>query len=133
MKRTQQDLRLLPTSFKKVALGIMLVTTLFVVLSMTKTLLIDKEIVKDIAKSGFLVALLLLVMTRNKIEDELTLRIRLKAFSATFLYGVVIVILEPFINFLFGGSFLSDKGAAELLISMFFFYFIMVFLMKKNR
>jgi hypothetical protein len=75
----------------------------------------------------------LLALTRNKIEDELTLRIRLKAFAASFIYGVVIVIIEPLINLLFDGSFLSDKGVIELLISMFFFYFIMMFIMKKNR
>lgn len=133
MNKIQQDLKLLPTNFKKVAFGIMLISALLVVLSISKLLPIDKEIIKTVAKSGFLISLLLLVITRNKIEDELTLRIRLKAFAASFIYGVVIVIVEPFINLLFGDSFLSDKGVTELLISMFFFYFIMMFLMKKNR
>jgi|LGOV01.1.fsa_nt_gb hypothetical protein len=133
MNKIQQDLRLLPRHFKKVAFGIMLLSALLVVLSILQVLTIDKEIVKTIAKSGFLISLLLFVITRNKIEDELTLRIRLKAFAASFIYGVGIVIVEPFINLLFGDSFLSDKGVTELLISMFFFYFIMVFLMKRNR
>jgi|TARA_B110000259_G_scaffold96630_1_gene111728 hypothetical protein len=133
MNKIQQDLRLLPGHFKKVAFGIMLLSALLVVLYILKVLTIDKEIVETIAKSGFLISLLLLVITRNKIEDELTLRIRLKAFTASFIYGVVIVIVEPFINLLFGDSFLSDKGVTELLINMFFFYFIMMFLMKKNR
>jgi len=133
MNKIQQDLRLLPGHFKKVAFGIMLLSALLVVLYILKVLTIDKEIVETIAKSGFLISLLLLVITRNKIEDELTLRIRLKAFTASFIYGVVIVIVEPFLNLLFGDSFLSDKGVTELLINMFFFYFIMMFLMKKNR
>jgi|TARA_B110000093_G_C12862693_1_gene364163 hypothetical protein len=133
MNKIQQDLRLLPGHFKKVAFGIMLLSALLVVLYILKVLTIDKEIVETTAKSGFLISLLLLVITRNKIEDELTLRIRLKAFTASFIYGVVIVIVEPFINLLFGDSFLSDKGVTELLINMFFFYFIMMFLMKKNR
>ncbi|NVN96485.1 MAG: hypothetical protein HXX18_14510 [Bacteroidetes bacterium] len=133
MNKIQQDLRLLPRNFKKVAFGIMLISGLLVVLYILKVLTIDKEIVKTIAKSGFLISLLLLVITRNKIEDELTLRIKLKALSASFIYGVVIVILEPFINLLFDGSFLQDKGVTELLISMFFFYFLMIFIMKKNR
>ena len=133
MNKIQQDLRLLPGHFKKVAFGIMLLSALLVVLYILKVLTIDKEIVETTAKSGFLISLLLLVVTRNKIEDELTLRIRLKAFTASFIYGVVIVIVEPFINLLFGDSFLSDKGVTELLINMFFFYFVMMFLMKKNR
>lgn len=106
---------------------------LLVVLSTLKVLTIDKEIVKTIVKSVFLISLLLLVITRNKIEDELTLKIRLKAFAFSFIYGVIIVIIEPFIYLLLGDSFLSDKGVTELLISMFFCYFIMMFLMKKNR
>lgn len=133
MNKIQQDLRLLPGYFKKVAFGIMLFSALLVVLSTLKVLTIDKEIVKTIVKSVFLISLLLLVITRNKIEDELTLKIRLKAFAFSFIYGVIIVIIEPFIYLLFGDSFLSDKGVTELLISMFFCYFIMMFLMKKNR
>ena len=133
MNKTQQDLRLLPRTFKKVAFGIMSVSALLVVFSIFKVLPIDKEVVKTIAKSGFLISLLLLVISRNKIEDELTLRIRLQAFAASFIYGVVIIIVEPFISMLLGDSFLSDRGVTELLISMFFFYFLMMFLMKKNR
>lgn len=133
MNKIQQDLHLLPRYFKKVAFGIMLFSALLVVLTILKVLPIDKEIIKTIAKSGFLISLLLLVITRNKIEDELTLRIRLKAFAVSFIYGVVSVILEPFKNLLFGDSFLSDKGVTELLISMIFFYFLMMFKMKKNR
>ena len=133
MNKIQQDLNLLPINFKKVAFGIMLISALLVVLSILKSLPIDKEIIKTVAKSGFLISLLLLVITRNKIEDELTLRIRLKAFAASFIFGVVMVIIEPFINLLFDGNLLSDKGVTELLISMFLFYFIMVFIMKKNR
>jgi hypothetical protein len=133
MNKIQQDLRLLPLNFRKVAYGLILLSGLLVILSISKTLTIDQEIVKTISKSTFLISLLLLALTRNKIEDELTLRIRLKAFAASFIYGVVIVIIEPLINLLFDGSFLSDKGVIELLISMFFFYFIMMFIMKKNR
>ena len=135
MNKAQQDIQLLPLHFKKVALGIMLVSILILVASVlfSVSIKIDKDIVKTISKSGFLISLLLFAITRSKIEDELTLRIRLKAFTVSFIYGVVIVIIEPFINLLFGDSFLSNKGVTELLISMFFFYFLMIYLMKKNR
>lgn len=133
MNTAQQDLRLLPRKFRKVAFGIMSLTVLLAVLSILKVLTIDKEIIQTIAKSGFLVSLLLLAITRNKIEDELTLRIRLQAFTASFIYGVVIVVVEPLIRFLLGNSLLSAMGVTALLISMFLFYFLMMFLMKKNR
>ncbi|MDD2634494.1 MAG: hypothetical protein PHW82_03245 [Bacteroidales bacterium] len=133
MNKTQKDLKLLPPIFKKIAYGIMFLIILFVILSITKILAIDKQIAKTISMSFFLIALLLLAMTRSKIEDELTLRIRLKAFGASFLYGVVFVIITPFVNLFFDGSFLLDIGVEQLLISMFLFYFMMMFLMKRSR
>lgn len=133
MKKIQQDLSLLPEMFKKVAFGIMVLSGLLVLLSILKVIAIDKEIIASIAQSVFLISLLMLVITRDKIEDELTMRIRLKAFAASFIYGVTIVIVEPLIHFLFGDSFLTGKGAIELLISMFLFYFIIKYIMKKSR
>ena len=133
MNKIQQDLPLLPRTFKKVAFGILFLTVSLIVLSKLDLLTFEKEIVKAITKTGLLISLLLFVLTRNKIEDELTLRIRLKAFTSAFIYGVLIVIIKPFINFLFGDSFLSDIDVYELLLSMFFFYFFTIFLMKKNR
>jgi len=133
MNKIQKDLWLLPANFKKIAFGIMLLSVLFVILAISKVLTIDREIVKTISESTILISLLLLALTKNKIEDEMTLRIRLKAFAASFIYGAVIVVVEPFLNLLFGDRFLFEKNTVELLISMFLFYFIMMFLMKKSR
>ncbi|MDD4216802.1 MAG: hypothetical protein PHZ24_05655 [Bacteroidales bacterium] len=132
MDKTQKDFNLLPPIFKKIAFGIILIVILFVILNVTKVLRIDKQIAKTITMSFFLIALLLLAITKNKIEDELTLRIRLKAFAASFLYGVAFVIVKPFVNLLFDGTFLLDMGVEQLLLSMFFFYFIMMFIMKRS-
>jgi len=133
MNKTQKDLNLLPPVFKKIAYGIVFLTILFAILSITKVLTIDKQIAKTISMSFFLIALLLLAITQSKMEDELTLRIRLKAFAASFIYGVAFVIITPFINLLFDGSFLLDMGVEQLLISMFLFYFMMMFIMKRSR
>jgi hypothetical protein len=133
MTKNQQDLRLLSKPYKKVALGILLFSTLILILSISKTLPIDKDIAKIISKTGLLVSLLLFALTKNKIEDELTSRIRLKAFAGTFIFGVVLVIVQPFVNLLFQNRFLSEKGASEILISMFIFYFIIFYYTLKNR
>lgn len=133
MTKNQKDLRLLPIPFKKVAIGIMLFSVLIVVLSISKILPIDKDIVKVISKTGILVSLLLLALTKNKIEDELTSRIRLKAFASSFIFGVGYVIVESFVSLLFKDGFLSDKGATEILITMFLFYFMIFYSMLKKR
>ena len=133
MNEIQKDIRLLPTYFKKIAWGIMLLTVLFAVLSLSKIINIDKKIIRLIIESSLLISLLLLALTRSKIEDELTLRIRLKAFTASFVYGVLFVIIGPFINLLFGDKSLMTGNVFALLVSMFTFYFIMMFIMKRNR
>ncbi len=133
MKTNQTDLKLLPGIFKKIAFGLMILSVIFLILNITKTLSFEKEAVKTITKSGFLVSLLLLAVTKNKIEDERTLKIRLKAFTASLIYGVILVVVDPIINFIFEDNFLSDKGAIDILITMFIFYFILVFLMKRKQ
>ncbi|MDO6802894.1 hypothetical protein Q4595_10580 [Wenyingzhuangia sp. 1_MG-2023] len=133
MNQIQKELNLLPENFKKIAFLIMLLTVLFISLSIFKVIEIDNRLVKKIAGSTFLLSLLILSITRNKIEDELTLKIRVKAYAASFIYGVSVTIVFPLINLILKGSFESKKGVHELLISMFIFYFIMIFLMKKNR
>ncbi len=128
MNTNQTDLKLLSPIFKKIAFGIMALSIVFLILNATKILSIEKEAIETITKSGFLVSLLLLAVTRNKVEDERTLKIRLKAFTASFIYGVIIVIINPLINFNF-----MAKSAINILITMFIFYFILVFLMKRKQ
>jgi len=133
MNKNQKDLHLLPPKFKKIALGIILASILAVVFSKLKIIALNKDVVGTVSMSGFLIGLLLLAITSDKIEDELTLRIRLKAFAASFISGVIMVVVEPFINFLFDGNFSIESNSTKLLITMLFFYFFMLFVMKRNR
>lgn len=132
MNNIQKDLRLLPNYFKKIAFGFILLFILLAILTKYQILPFDKDIIKAITKTGLLISLLLLALTKDKIEDELTLRIRLRAFTFSFFVGVVNVILEPYMNLLLKGSFLSTKGTDQLIFSMIFFYFIMFFLLKRS-
>ena len=133
MTKNNQDLRLLPVPFRKVAFGIMIFSVLLIVLIKSKILPIDKDIVKTISQTGILVSLLLLTLTKNKIEDELTSRIRLKAFASSFIFGVGYVIVDPFVSLLFKDGFLSNRGVTEILITMFLFYFMTFYSMLKKR
>ena len=110
-----------------------LLSALVITLSILNVLMLDMEIVLTATKSCILASLLLLVISKDKIEDELTSRIRLKAFASSFVFGVVITIVAPFINYFIFGDFISQKGITELLISMFCFYFFMIYILKKNR
>lgn len=133
MAKNHQDLRLLPLPFKKVAFGIMIFIVLLIILTISKIIPLDKSSTKVISKTGILISLLLLALTKNKIEDELTSKIRLKALASSFIFGVGYVITEPFISVFFQNGFLSNKGATEILITMLLFYFMTFYFMLKKR
>ncbi|MCK9304338.1 MAG: hypothetical protein M0P27_02955 [Bacteroidales bacterium] len=133
MNKIQQDLRLLPAHYKKYAFGILIFSIILIILIALKSIPVDKHIVKEIPITGILVSMFILAFTRNKVEDELTSKIRLKAFAGAFIFGAGSVIVEPFVNIFFEHSFSSDKGAAQLVMAMFIFYFIIFYLSLKNR
>ncbi|KJF45038.1 hypothetical protein [Draconibacterium sediminis] len=134
MNKTQNNLRLLPRRFKKAAFSLIALTIFFVVLIFSEFVTVEKELAKTVTSSGILLSFLLLALTRDKVEDELTLIIRLKALAASFIYGVGYVVISPFVNLLFDGEFINDEmGTEGLLLTMFLFYFGMLWLMKKNR
>lgn len=133
MKNIHKDLQLIPYSYKKVIYGVFGMLILVGILSIVKVLPFEKEIVKIILKNILLITLLFFALTEDKVEDELISKLRLKAFAASFIYGVVIIIISPLINLIFDGEFYVDKSANELLISMFIFYFLIFHLMKRKR
>lgn len=133
MKKLEKNLKLLPNYYRKIGFALVGIVIIIIILSITKIIVAEDELLKSISGSILLIAFLLIALARDKIEDELTIIIRLRALAGTFIYGVVILIIDPFINLLFEGAFYSDKGATSLLNGMFVFYFIMVFIMKKSR
>ncbi|MGB0862975.1 MAG: hypothetical protein ACPG19_10830 [Saprospiraceae bacterium] len=100
---------------------------------MLELITFEKELLKTIVTTTVLLGLLLFALTKDKIEDELTMIIRLKALAISFIYGVMMVIVEPFSNLLFDHDFSFGMETRELLLSMLLFYFIMKYLMKRGR
>lgn len=132
-KYKQSELRLLPRYFNKIGIGIFLIIGLIIALTLVDILKIDPDILLTITKSGILVGLLILAMTKIKTEDELTLRIRLKSLGFAFIFGVGYTIIEPFINLLFQNSFITKRSVSELLITMLLVYFVIFHSMLKKR
>ena len=129
----QAELRLLPRYFNKIGVAIFLIIGLIIVLTVLDVFKIDPDILLTITKSGILVGLLILAMTKIKTEDELTLRIRLKSLGFAFIFGVGYTIIEPFINLLFQNSFITKRSVSELLITMLLVYFVIFHSMLKKR
>jgi len=135
MNNIQKDLRLLPNYFKKIAYSLILIPVMLAILFKTNLISIEKDLITLIGKNTILVSLLLLSITSNKIEDELTHKNRLKAFTSSFIFGVVFSVISSISNYLFPdfGS-PSNTSITYILIQMFVIYFIILYSMKKaNR
>ena len=133
MNKIQKDLNLLPRYWKKIAYWLLTISIIFAILTSSKILTIDKEIAKTISVIGVLISLLILALTKNKVEDELVSKIRLKAFALSFIFGVVWVTITPIMNILFEKNFLFDTYAPQLLITMLIFYFLSFHSMLNQR
>lgn len=124
MKNDQFRLRLLPNCFKKIGIGILVLTVLFFALRLFNVLSFDKILVLTISINGVLISLLIVAISEEKIEDELTAQIRLVSLGASFITGVVAVITSPFLAMLIGASGESFQSSSSILIFMFMMYFI---------
>ena len=98
--------KLFPTVFKTIGLSIILLT--FLVLLVLKLLdeaafnkiSADKMLFRQIVGSVFFIGFLLIILAREKIEDEFADFCRLTAFRLSFLFGLISVILNsiPFLK-----------------------------------
>lgn len=127
----RKDLNLLPHWFKWVGLGI--AGGILLVTIMSKVLALPFVMGKDMLTSVVYIGLLLVVLAKERVEDELLMRIRLKAYAASFIYGVCYVVMDPIINGISDGVYRYQVSVDTLLLSMFCFYFLMYYLMKWRR
>ncbi|MGB5463139.1 MAG: hypothetical protein WBM92_07225, partial [Aureibaculum sp.] len=97
LKKIQNYQYLLPNKYKKVGVVLLLISLLTLITR--KYLLDDGELVRQIAKKGMLLSLLLITMSKEKIEDELIIKLRGQAFAFAFVAGVIYTLIQPLINY----------------------------------
>jgi len=134
-KRSKKEPVLLPLYFKKIGLLVMILAFIpaIIVKSMNVELVqTQKEIFRDFTFNSFILGLLFVAWSRDKVEDEMTVSIRLKAMSWTFIWAVLYVIITPFIAFLFKDLNVRLTGQ-QVVMSMLFVYLTMYYLQKLGR
>ncbi|MCH8534970.1 MAG: hypothetical protein LAT51_07880 [Flavobacteriaceae bacterium] len=132
MTNKHSRLNSIPTYFRNLGLMLLLASFLFAGFSILKIIPIDAVSAKTLFKSGVVISLLLLTLSKFKKEDELLLKIRSGALVGSIVFAVVVVIFNPLINWLIDGSYIFDMVAVDLLIHMFVIYFLFFYIMKKN-
>ena len=128
--------KLLGVHFKKIGIVLMVLSILpgLIIKTMQITLMeSQKDLFKSLSYSIFLMGLLLIVLSRDKEEDELTIYIRLTAMLDMFIFAVIYVIIKPFLIVLMFQSAFIDVTGQQLVTLMLVGYLISYYLKKSNR
>jgi hypothetical protein len=127
----------LPNQFRKIGFAILIIS--FASLFINKFSINNIEFTL-IAKYGMLVGLLIVSISKEKIEDELISNLRMQSYTFAFIFGVVITLTNPFfsyiVDFFIKAKESSTNGVGDwqilwLLLSIQVFYF--EFLKKLHR
>lgn len=127
----------LPHRFK--VIGIWLFILSIVALFINKFSVNDLEI-RAIVKYGMLIGLLLISISKEKIEDELITKLRMQSYTLAFIMGVIFTLLLPFVDYLIDLVFKTNEAVLKdlgdwqilwLLLSIQVFYFAILKKMHK--
>lgn len=108
----------IPNSFKKIG-GIIFFSSFMLLVG--NQLFFEKLNLSIIAKYGLIIGMFLWSISKEKIEDELIIKLRMQSYTFAFLIVVVFTLVHPFINFLVdfvindNKSNISDYGDFEIL------------------
>jgi hypothetical protein len=111
-RRTEKLLKLkLPNYYKKIGWGGFIIS--MIILIGTKFIDPDPEMLKEVLKKTSLVFLLMVVLSKEKIEDEFVGQIRAQSFSFAFLAGVFMTLFLPFFSWIILKLFKPDQAILE--------------------
>ena len=128
----------LPNTFKKV--GIIVLTLSILTLIGFRFIEGESEILRDLVKKGVLVGLLLISISKDKEEDELTIKLRGQSYVKAFVFGVFYALIQPYVTYGFAlllgkankESFL-ELGDFQLLFFMLIIQILFYQLLKRYR
>lgn len=134
-KRNKNEAVLLPKYFKKIGLVVMILA--FVPAVVVKSMNIEmvqsqKELFRVFTLNAFILGLLFVAWSKDKVEDEMTVAIRLKAMAWAFSWAVLYVIIKPIVDLLFKDP-IQDLTGQQVVMSMLFVYLIMYYIQKIGR
>ena len=126
----------LPNYYKKIGWAGFILS--FVILISTKFFDGDYSILVEILKRLLLVFLLIVVMSKEKVEDEMIKSIRSQAFSFAFVGAVAYTLLQPVVNLIVSSIvrpnkvIFEDLGDFQVLWFMMIVYLVVFMKLKKR-
>ena len=84
----------------------------------------DTEWLKQLLQKSLLVGMLIMSMSKDKIEDEMTVALRAQSYAIAFVVGVIYALVMPYVEFGVsnlvhsGGESFKDLGDFQVLLFM---------------
>jgi hypothetical protein len=124
LKKIQNYHYLLPNYFKQIGIALFVVT--MILLFTRKYFFEDAELLQLLSKKVMLVGLLIIILSKEKIEDELILKLRGQAFAISLIAGVIYTLVQPLINYLVALLIKPEKAVYDDLNDFIILWFMMV-------
>ncbi|MBN2215484.1 MAG: hypothetical protein JW723_14720 [Bacteroidales bacterium] len=116
----------LPNYFIKIGIALVILFVLFFVSGMIfeKSITVEKEIIATIGLDGVILGLLLICISKNKIEDEMIHMLRLQAFTRAFIFGTAYVFAVTITTLIMNDELpLTPHSLIIIELLMFIFHF----------
>jgi hypothetical protein len=125
----------LPPKFRLI--GGLLLICICLVIVLVKVLDLDldpkqREQFRFFSSNGIILSLFFVAWSADKVEDELTVLIRLRSAGLAFAWGILNIILSPATDLIFTGQ-LKEQSGQQIILSMLLFFMIMNFFLKRSR
>lgn len=97
-KRRMDKMHLqLPNVFKKI--GIIVFAVSMPMLLSTKFIDGETDTFKMVLRQIIIVSMLVIAISKEKVEDEMIMKIRHRAFTIAFIWAVIYALIQPYINY----------------------------------
>lgn len=99
----------------------------------------DSEWLKELSKKTLLIGMLLMSVSRDKEEDEMTMTLRSQSYAIAFVIGVVYALVMPYVEFGVsnvvhsGGEVYKDLGVFQVLLFMLMIQLLFYHNLKRFR
>ncbi len=119
----------LPNYFKKIGIWLFIISFISLFINAFS---INDLVIRAIIKYGMLIGLLLVSISKEKIEDELVVKLRMQSYTFAFIFGVMFTLMMPFVDYFFDYIFKTNEAVIKdmgdwqilwILLSLQVFYF----------
>ena len=99
----------------------------------------DTEWLRTLAKKGLVVGMLLMSISKDKEEDELTVKLRIQSYALAFVIGVIYALVMPYVDYGVSNvvkpdsESLKDLGDFQVLVFMLMIQLMFYHTLKRYR